>query len=156
MGFSTMLLMIFAVFFWMFRVTLALVSQAGFDLIGIVPANLTIEIILIFFTLVCLILIAKGKLIGPILYVLSYGYYFGLDLFSRLSTIGQAGMALEDITNIVASALGILLSVLLLIDAITIKAKKGKTKNQQADWFFDNEQFDRKFDERADRNEYKF
>ena len=29
-------------------------------------------------------------------------------------------------------------------------------KDKKTDWFYKNEQFDRKFDERADRNEYKF
>ncbi len=157
MGFSTILLVIFGIMFWISRVAIAIATQAGFDLIGIVSWNLTYEIILIFVTIVSLILITKRKLLGSIIYLISYLFYFGNDLFSRVGTLMDTeGLLLENITNALVSFIGIILAICVFLDAILLKAKKGTPKHKKIDWFFDNKDFDRKFDDRADRNEYKF
>lgn len=157
MAFSTMLLVMFGVIFLIFRIAIAIVTQTGFDLIGLVSWNLTYEIILIFVTIVCLILISKKKLIGSIVYLFSYLLYFGTDILNRVATGTEtAGMTMENTANVFFSAIGILLAVAILLDAIVLKARKGKPKKQKTDWFYGNENFDRQFDERADRNEYKF
>lgn len=156
MKFSTMLLIMFGVMFWISRIVVAIVTQMGIDLVGIVSWNLTYEIILIFVTVVCLILIAKRKIIGSILYLILYGYYFGTDILNRVGQLSQeGGMTFENISNLFIACIGIALAIAILVDAITLKAKKGKPKKQKTDWFYGNKDFDRKFDERADRNEYK-
>ena len=63
MGFSTMLLIMFMSIFLIFRVVVAIMTQMGFDLIGITSWNLNYEIILIFLALVCILLIIKRKLL---------------------------------------------------------------------------------------------
>lgn len=157
MGFSTIVLVMFGVMFWISRVAIAIATQAGFDLLGIVSWNLTYEIILIFVTVVSLILIAKRKLLGSIIYLISYLLYFGYDLFNRVGTLMSLdGLLLENITNVLVSFVGIILAISVFLDAILLKAKKGTPKHKKTDWFYDNKDFDRKFDDRADRNEYKF
>lgn len=156
MGFSTMLLIMFGVMFWISRIAVAIVTQMGTDLVGIVSWNLTYEIILIFVTVVCLILVAKRKMIGSILYLISYVYYFGTDILNRVGQLSQeGGITFENIANVSVACVGIVLAVAILFDAIVLKAKKGKPKKQKTDWFYGNKDFDRQFDERADRNEYK-
>ena len=44
---SSYLLVIFMIMFWAFRAVLTLMSQMGKDILGVVPMNTTIEIILI-------------------------------------------------------------------------------------------------------------
>lgn len=157
MGFSTMLLIMFAVMFWIFRVVIAIVTQMGVDFLGIISWNLTYEIILIFVTVISLILIGKKKLIGSIVYLISYLLYFGTDILNRVGELtNDGGMTLENTSNVFISFLGIILAITVFSDAIILKARKGKTKKQKTDWFYGNKDFDRQFDERADRNEYKF
>lgn len=157
MGISTILLVLFAGMFLFLRVVIAMMTQSGLDLMGMVSWNLTYEIILIFVALVCIILIAKRKLIGPIIYLATYGYYFGVDLYNRIITMPELTMTSVDvIMNLVVDGIAILLAVAILLDAIAQRVTKGKPKNRKTEWFFGNEEFDRKFDERADRNEYKF
>ena len=36
------------------------------------------------------------------------------------------------------------------------KGRKANPKDKKTDWFFKNSDYDRKYDDRADRNEYKF
>lgn len=157
MGISTLLLVMFAVMFWIGRIVIAIMAQLGIDFIGIVPVNLTYEIILIFITVLCLILIVKKKLVGSIIYLILYSWYFGMDIMNRVGVLETVGdNALENTANLIISAVGIVLAIAIFFDSLVLKMKKGKPKNKKTDWFYNNENFDRKFDDRADRNEYKF
>ena len=42
------------------------------------------------------------------------------------------------------------------MDIFLNKERKGSTKDKKTDWFYDNEEYTRKLDERADKNQYKF
>ena len=72
MGFSTILLVFFMIIFWLFRAVVAVCAQYSIDLIGIVPYNLTLEIIISFLVIICIVLVAKKKTIGAIAYILIY------------------------------------------------------------------------------------
>ena len=62
-----------------------------------------------------------------------------------------------DYLNIIVSIVGILLPLIIFIDVgMSQSSKKTSSKTKKTDWFFQNEQFDRKYDDRADRNQYKF
>ena len=61
-NFSTLLLAIFMVMFWLFRAIVALCTQFSIDLLGIVAYNFNWEVIIAFATLLCIILVVKRKL----------------------------------------------------------------------------------------------
>lgn len=149
--FSSIILVMFAFMFWVLRIVVAITTPMGIDLIGITTPNLNFEIILLFITLFSLMFIIRRKLFGGLIYLVSYGYFFGMDLISRLSVT-----SFENITNLFVDVIAVFLAVMILIDLILDKAQKVNPKDKKTDWFFKNENFDRKFDERADRNEYKF
>ena len=75
-NFSTWLLVCFMVMYWVFRIMVALMAQMRQDFI-VQPLNITIEIILLFVVLVCLVLIVKRKMVGALIYLISYVMYFG-------------------------------------------------------------------------------
>ena len=54
------------------------------------------------------------------------------------------------------SILGVLIPLLVVLDIAINKDRKSATKNKKTDWFYGNEEYDRKFDDRADKNQYKF
>ena len=83
-NFSTILLSIFMVMFWLFRAIVALCTQFSIDLLGIVSYNFNMEVIIAFVTLPCIILIVKRKIIGALIYLLAYGMYFGVDLYNSV------------------------------------------------------------------------
>ena len=58
-NFSTWILVMFMIMFWVFRVIVALMYQLHLDFGGIVPLNETIEVILAFVVLVCIILVRR-------------------------------------------------------------------------------------------------
>lgn len=150
---STWLLAMFMVMFSAFRIVVVIKTQQGSNLGGLISSNIYMEIGLIFLTLLCLLLVIKRKMIGAILYSISYIWFFGTDLFNTLTN----GIKLN-ITNslaLLSSGIGILLPLMVLFDTLLDKSRKVNPIDKQTDWFYKNEQYDRKFDERADRNEYK-
>lgn len=150
---STWLLVIFIIMFAAFRIVVIIETQQGQSLEGLTSTNVEIEIGLIFVTLLSLLFIIKRKLIGAILYSISYILYFGTDLYNMLTNGIQAN--LTNALGLLSVGIGLLLPLMVLFDTLLDKSRKINPVNKQTDWFYKNEQYDRKFDERVDRNEYK-
>ncbi len=148
---TTYLFVIFMAMFWVFRIVVAFCYNIGVDFIA-KPMDLNFEIVLLFLTFVCMILVVKRSMLGGILYLIGNGLYFGTSIYNTImSTTG-----LTDYMNAFFSFIGILLPILVLFDLLLDKNRKDHPVDKKTDWFYKNKDFDRKFDERADRNEYKF
>ena len=161
-NFSTWLLACFMVMFWAFRVIVTLMAQLNQDFGGIVPINETLEIILLFVTLVCIILVVKRKLVGALIYLLIYGLYFGTDVFNGISMMisnssseSASILPATSFINLFVSFIGVILPIAVLLDMLVDKGRKNHPKDKKTDWFYTNEQFDRKLDDRADKNNYR-
>ena len=157
-NFSTILLVMFVAMFWVFRLIVAFMYEIGQDLGGIVPYNQQMEIILLFVVLVCMILIVKRKIIGALIYLVAYGIYFGTNLISSFGTMANPGEGLVDVTiylNGFISLVGIALPIAVLLDLLLDKNRKAHPKDKKTDWFYTNKDYDRKLDERADKNNYR-
>ena len=157
-NFSTILLVMFVAMFWVFRLIVAFMYEIGQDLGGIVPYNQQMEIILLFVVLVCMILIVKRKIIGALIYLVAYGIYFGTNLISSFGTMANPGEGLIDVTiylNGFIALVGIALPIAVLLDLLLDKNRKAHPKDEKTDWFYKNKDYDRKLDERADKNNYR-
>ena len=150
--FSTWMLVM--VMFWVFRVIVAVMPEFGTTLGGIAPLNQNLEIILSFVVLVCIVLIVRRKLIGALIYLLAYGMYFGVDVINNIQTVLN-GASMETALNVFISIIGIILPIAVLADLLLDKGRKANPKDKKTDWFYNNEQFDRKLDERSDKNNYR-
>lgn len=156
-NFSTWMLVMFVIMFWGFRAIVTLMTQMGKDLGGMEPLNMQLEIILLFVVLVCIILIVKRKMVGALIYLLSYGMYFGVNLYNYVMTIMEQTENLPATIHMSAfvSLLGMILPLAILFDLLMDKNRKANPKDKKTDWFYKNEQYDRKLDERADKNNYR-
>lgn len=156
--FSTWMIVMFIVMFWIFRVLIAISSELNWEMGDLKPLNIQVEIILLFVVLVCLIFIVKRKMIGGFIYLLSYGLYFGVDVVNNLQTLLTAvetGININLYLNLLMSLIGIILPIVTLLDLLMDKARKANPKDKKTDWFYNNEKFDRELDERADKNNYR-
>lgn len=160
MGFSTILILMFMVMFWIFRAIVALCTQFSVDLIGITAYNLTFEIVIAFITIIFIVLFAKRKIIGALGYLLVYGIYFGEHLFTGIVGIINGGQLTIDASmNLICDFIAILLAVFSLFDILIDKNRKSNPKDSKTDWYFKNEHYDeelKKRDSREDKNQYKF
>lgn len=161
LSFSTLLLTIFMVMFWIFRTIVALCTQYSIDLFGLVAYNLNLEVIIVFVTLLCIILILKRKLLGALLYLAVYGAYFGEHFINNIIflTQGQAGIDIAFVMNLLADFIAIVLAIFVLFDMLIDKSRKSNAKDKKTDWYFKDDKYDEKLkarDKREDKNEYKF
>ncbi len=155
-NFSTWLLVCFMVMYWVFRIMVALMAQMHQNFI-VQPFNATIEIILLFIVLVCLILIVKRKMAGALIYLIAYVMYFGSDVTTKITTLieDSSKLGLNDYTALIISLIGIILPIAVLLDLLADKNRKAHPKDEKTDWFYKNEAYDRKLDDRADKNNYR-
>ncbi len=156
--FSTWLLVMFMVIFWILRIIVALSYEMKWDFGGLVPLNINMEIPLLFIALLCMILVVKRKIIGALLYLLSYGMYFGVDVVNNIQNILSAMEGSLDINaymNLFMSFIGVILPISVMFDLLLDKNRKAHPKDKKTDWFYTNEKFDRKLDDRADKNNYR-
>lgn len=150
--FANWMIAMFMIMYWGFRVVVAY-QAANYADFFVKPINLTVEIILLFVTVVCIVLVFKRKLIGGIIYFLSYLAYFGTDLIQTVIPV-FSGEAVElEAMSAFTSFLGIILAFAVLLDLAVDKGRKPKDK--KTDWFYTNKDYDRDYDDRADRNNYR-
>ena len=145
------LINIFSYMFWVFRIIITLMLSLKID-IPIAITNINYEIIFLFIKLAILLLVTKRKLIGGMLYFALYTTYFGYEIYSLLAV-----NSLEAYYAIFMGAIGILISFANMLDLLTNKNRGNISKKtvQKTDWFYQNKEFDRKLDERADKNNYR-
>lgn len=154
--FSTYLVVMFMVVFWILRIIITLCSQLGTNFLGIVPINEAMEILILFASLICFILVVKRKFTGAILYLVIHAIYFGGDVTTKLDIITNGGtLSLTQNTELMFSIIGIILPIAVLIDLLLDKNRKINPKDEKTDWFYKNKQFDRQLDDRADKNNYR-
>ncbi len=151
---ASYLLLLFMVIFWIFRVIVAFTNSIGVD-IGFIPMNMEIEIVLLFVTLLCIILVGKRKLIGAIIYLISYAMYFGVDFYGIIINLINGQNQVIDYTKAMASFIGIIIPIAVFFSLLIDKNRREHPVDKKTDWFYKNEQYDRKLDERADKNNYR-
>ena len=149
------LLTFFGVIFWGFRAWITLMCQMGQEM-SITPINVTWEIGLLFATIPCMALIFRRNLVAAAIYFAMYATYFGDALFQTFVNGQASGLDTSSALNVFCALIGILIPLLTFIDVLVNKNRKLGSGDRKSDWFYKNEEYDRKFDERADRNQYKF
>ena len=150
------LLTILGIVFWIFRAIVAILfsNNAGFI---IEPLNLTFEIAVVFLTIPCMILVLKRNIIGAALYMAVYVSYFGTAIYNSVN-----GIIDENVLNASSSAelaisiIGVIIPILTFLDILFNKNRKALVGGgRSTDWYYNNDEYDRKYDDRADKNQYK-
>ena len=148
------LITMFGGLFWILRIVVAITYSMDIDF-PIEPLDFNIEIILLFVTLFCIILIIKRNLIGALIYFITYGLYFGTDLYNNFVNISNNQIGVTDYLSIFISLVGVIISFLTFLDIGLNKNRTGTPRDKKTDWFYKNKDYDRKLDERADKNNYR-
>ena len=152
---SSYLIVIFMLMYWGFRIIVAATGSMGLDFI-VKPIDNNIEIALLFIVLICVPFIFKRKLIGAIIYLVSYGWYFGRGLVENvMKIVNNETLTMQTYTDMFFSLIAIALPIMALFDILLDKNRKKNPVDKKTDWFYKNEQYDRQLDERADKNNYR-
>lgn len=153
---STYLVVMFMIMYWIFRIVLAVTNTIGIDM-GITIPNYNMEIALLFITIVSIVLVIKRNIIGSLLYLLSYALYFGTPLFNGIMAVvsSDGSFDINSYTTLFVNALGIVIPLFVLFEMLMEKNRMAHPVDKKTDWFYKNEEYDRKLDDRADKNNYR-
>lgn len=124
---------------------------------GITIPNYNMEIALLFITIVSIVLVIKRNIIGSLLYLLSYALYFGTPLFNGIMAVvsSDGSFDINSYTTLFVNALGIVIPLFVLFEMLIEKNRMAHPVDKKTDWFYKNEEYDRKLDDRADKNNYR-
>ena len=149
------LLTFFGIIFWCFRVLTTVLYELDVDFFA-TPLNETLEIIVLFATLPCLLLVIKRNIVGAAAYLGIYGAYFGTALYNQFIGIQEEGITIASASDTLVLVVGILIALFTFLDILLNKHRGNFGADAKTRWFYTNDKYDREFDERADRNQYKF
>ena len=160
-NFSTWMIAIFMVMFWLFRAVVALCTQYSIDFLGLVAYDFNMEIIIAFVTIICIVLVVKRKMVGSLIYLVIYGAYFGEHLVANLIPFlqGKSTLTMDLSMNLISDLIAIVLALFSVVDMLVDKGRKVNPIDKKTDWYFKNEKYDKELkerDQREDKNEYKF
>ena len=152
---SSWLIIMFVLMYWLLRVGVAISASLGKTFMT-TPVDLTAEIVLLFVVLICVPFIFKRKLIGSIVYLSCYGWYFGRGLIENvIRMMNQEELGIEVYTNMFFALIGVALPIVVLFDLVIDRNRMKNPVDKKTDWFYKNEDYDRQLDERADKNNYR-
>lgn len=148
------LLTFLAIIFWAFRAVVTVMYQLDNPLFS-TPSNVTFEIVVLFLTLPCLIGVCKRNIVFSAAYLGLYATYFGNTLLLVVQNASSVGITLINSADMLCTVIGIIIPLLTFFDILLNKHRTAGKNVKKEDWFYANEEYDRKFDERADRNQYR-
>ena len=76
-------------------------------------------------------------------------------IYQNIVAIINNTASLELYMNIFVALIGVIIPVAAFFDVLLDKNRKANPVHKQTDWFYKNKDYDRKLDERADKNQYR-
>lgn len=150
---SHYLIIMFMVMLLLFRFIVLFTTVLGIDF-PVVASNEKIEIVMLLVTLVCIILFTKTKLSGGIIYLVSSLIYYGPE-FIKLMTASKTGTSIDMAIQLVALMIELVIPIFAIFILLYDKKQEINPVDKKTDFFYKGDQYDRKYDERADKNNYR-
>ena len=148
------LIIMFMVMLLIFRFIVLTTTVLGINF-PIKITNESIEIGVIFITLLCIILFTKTKLIGGILYLITAFIYYGIE-FSKILPLIINGTITQDLgIQAIVLMIELVIPIFALFILIYDKKQEIDPGDKKTDFFYKGNQYDRKLDDRADKNNYR-
>ena len=148
------LIIMFMVMLLLFRFVVLFTTVLGIDF-PVKTANETIEIGVIFITLLCIILFTKTKLIGGILYLVTSFIYFGYEFAKLFPSIINETISMDAGIQAVVLMIELVIPIFAFFILLYDKKQEIAPTDKKTDFFYKGDQYDRKYDDRADKNNYR-
>ena len=151
---SSWLIAIFAFAFWGYRVVTTTLYSMGQEL-ALVPMDMTMEIVLLFITFLCICFIPKRKVLPVGIYLIAHLFYYGTYIYQNVIGIINDTAPLNAYIDLFVALIGVIIPIAAFFDVLLDKSRKANPLDKKTDWFYKNKDYDRKLDERADKNQYR-
>ena len=153
-NFSSWLIAMFAFMFWGFRLVGTVLYSVGNEFM-FAPSNMTMEIALLFITFICICFMIKRKLLAAIIYLVAHFIYYGPVFIEHFIGLIDKTLAMELYMSTLFELFALALAIAAVFDVLLDKNRKAHPTDKKTDWFYKNKEYDRKLDERADKNNYR-
>ena len=151
---SHYLIIMFMVMLLLFRFVVLFTTVLGINF-PVVVSNEKIETGMLLITLISIILFTKTKLSGAIIYLVSSFAYYGPE-FIKLLPVAMNGVTSTDMAvQILVLMIELVIPIFALFILIYDKKQELHPVDKKTDFFYKGDQYDRKYDERADKNNYR-
>ena len=137
-----------------FRFVVLFTTVIGIDF-PITVANENFEIVMLLISLVCIILFTKTKLSGAIIYLVASFAYYGPEFIKLLPVAMDGAITMEMATQIIVLLVELVIPIFALFILIYDKKQEINPVDKKTDFFYKGDQYDRKYDDRADKNNYR-
>ena len=151
---SHYLIIMLSAMLFIFRLVVVFTTVLGIEFI-VQSINVNYEIVFLLVMLVSIILMTKSKLTGAIIFVASSLAYYGPTLLNQLTYLSSNTISIEVAMQIVISLVCVIIPIFAFFIIAFAKQQEKKPVNKKTDFFYKNEAYDRKYDERADKNNYR-
>ena len=148
------LIIMLTIMLFIFRLIVVFTTTMGIEFM-VTSINVDFEMILLVVMLISIILIVKNKILGPIVLVISSLVYYGPDLISKLTYLSSNSISVDTATQMIVSVICIIIPVFAFFIIAFAKEQEKRPVNKKTDFFYNNDAYDRKYDERADKNNYR-
>jgi len=151
---SHYLIIMLTVLLFIFRLIVAFTTALEIEF-AVTALNVNLEIGLLFVTIISIILMSRNKLSGAVILTVSSIAYYGADILEKFKIISQNNVSVDTAMQLVISVICVIIPVFAFFIIAFAKEQEKRPVDKKTDFFYKNEAYDRKYDERADRNNYR-
>lgn len=151
---SNYLIVMLTVMLFILRLIVVFTAALGIEFM-VQPVNINYEIALLFVMIISIILMSKNKLLGPVILVIASLAYYGPSLLEQITYLSSNNVNSELAMQAVVSVICIIIPVFAFFIIAFAKEQEKRPVDKKTDFFYKNDAYDRKYDERADRNNYR-
>lgn len=150
---SNYLIIMLSILLFIFRLVVVFTATMGIEFM-VQPINVEYEIALLFVMIISIILMSKNKLSGAIILTIASIAYYGPTLLTQITNL-SAGANIETAMQAIISIVCVIIPVFAFFIIAFAKEQEKRPVDKKTDFFYKTDKYDIKYDERADRNNYR-
>lgn len=148
------LIIMFSVMLFIFRLIVVFTATMGIEFM-VQPINVNYEIALLFVMIISIILMSKNKLSGAVILVIASLAYYGPSLLSQITYLSSNTVSIELAMQTIISVICVLIPIFAFFIIAFAKEQEKRPVDKKTDFFYKTDRYDRQYDERADKNNYR-
>lgn len=148
------LIIMLSVMLFIFRLIVVFTTIMGIEFV-VTSLNVNLEIGLLFVMLICIILISRNKLSGAVILTVASIAYYGADILQKFTYISQNSVSIDMAMELIISVICVIIPIFAFFIIAFAKEQEKRPVDKKTDFFYKTDRYDRKYDERADKNNYR-
>ena len=153
-SFEHYLIVFFTAILFVFRIVVVITTVLGVKF-SVFSLNVPFELILLVLMLLSIILMVRTRLTGAVIFLISSLIYYLPDLLNSLRNLSQVTSTIEGNIQLIATVIGLLIPIFAFFIMLMAKKQQINPVNKKTDFFYKGTQYDREYDKRADKNNYR-